>query len=156
MAGSIREEAMPSAQDRVQLLAQELKKALKEAKAAEARAKQLGEEVVQALAAAKAEAEAASTIIEYPVGRYECKGCHQSTIFSHPYRDLPMCDNCGAREYTGAEPKVIKKVTPPPRKYAAGMYECGACSARVVVPVNTDKLSPCDLCGADKLQPLSG
>ena len=96
MAGSIREEAMPSAQERVQLLAQELKKALKEAKAAEARAKQLGEEVMHALAAAKAEAEAASIIVEYPVGRYECKGCHQSTIFSHPYRELPVCDNCGA------------------------------------------------------------
>ncbi len=146
---------MPSARERAKALAQEMKLALKEAKAAEARAKRLGEEVMQALAQAKQETEAASVIIEYPVGRYECKRCQQSTIFSHAYRELPACENCGSREYAGAEPTITKVMPAPPKKYAAGMYECGVCRTRFVVAEDADELSPCDMCGSDKPLPLS-
>ena len=146
---------MSSARERAKALAQEMKQALKEAKAAEARAKRLSEEVMQALAEAKLEAEAASVIIEYPIGRYECKHCQQSTIFSHAYRDLPACENCGSREYIGAEPTITKIMPPPPKKYAAGLYECGVCHTRFVVAEDTDELSPCDMCGTDKPISLS-
>lgn len=145
---------MTSAQERAKSLAQEMKQALKEAKTAQARAKRLGEEVMQALAEAKQEAITASVIIEYPIGRYECKRCQQSTIFSQAYRDLPACENCGSREYVGAEPTITKITPPPPKKYSAGMYECAACHTRVVVVEDTDDLSACDMCGAHKLRAL--
>jgi predicted nucleic acid-binding Zn ribbon protein len=145
---------MSSAQERAKALAQEMKKAIMEAKAAEARAKRLGEEVMQALAEAKVEAEAASTIVEYPIGRYECKQCGVGSIFSRPYRELPACDNCGSHEYIGAEPSITKITPPPPKQYVAGMYECAACGTRVVLAVDTDVLTPCDVCDADKLRPV--
>jgi hypothetical protein len=145
---------MSSAQERIKVLALEIKKATKEARTAEARARALGEELVRLLPMARAEAEAARTIVEYPVGRYECKGCRQGTIFSQAYRELPACDNCGGHEYSGPEPKVITITPPPPCKYSAGMYECGACHGRVVVAEDTNELSPCDLCGAGQLSPL--
>lgn len=145
---------MPSAQERAKALAREMKKAMLEAKAAEERAKRLGTEVMQALAEAKEEAEAASEIVEYPVGRYECKRCGVGTIFSQPYRELPACDNCGSREYVGAEPTITKITPPPPKKYPAGMYQCVSCRTRVVVAEDLDELSPCDLCGVGVLKPV--
>ena len=147
------EDTMPSAQERAKMLAQEMKTAILEAKTAEARAKRLGEEVLLALAEAKKEAQAVSEIVEYPIGRYECKGCGQGSIFSRPYRELPSCDNCGGREYIGAEPTITKITPPPPRKYSAGMYECAGCRTRIVVAEDMDVLPPCDVCAAYKLKP---
>jgi Zn finger protein HypA/HybF involved in hydrogenase expression len=149
---AIKEDAMPSAQERAKLLAQEMRRAIMEAKTAEARAKRLGNEVLLALAEAKAEAEAASVIIEYPVGRYECRQCGHGSIFSQPYAALPACDNCGSHEYVGADPTVTKITPPAPKRYGVGMYECAACKTRVVLAEETDVLSPCDICGADKLK----
>lgn len=143
---------MPSAQERAKELAREMKKAIMEAKTAEARAKRLGEEVMLALAEAKKELQAASEIVEYPVGRYECKRCGQSSIFSQTYRELPPCDNCGSLEYLGAEPTITKITPPPPKKHAAGMYECTGCRTRVVLAEDLDELPPCDICGAHKLK----
>ena len=145
---------MPSAQERAKTLAKEMMKALKESKTAEARARQLSKEVEQALAEARAEAESALTIIEFPSGRYECKSCGHSTLFTEPTQNLPACDNCGHREYVGAEPKITKKKPPPPKKFPAGMYECASCGARVAVVEGSDALSPCDLCGHEKLRAL--
>ena len=145
---------MPSAQERVTALAQEIKKAMLEAKAAEARAERLGEELRLALVEAQVQAEAARTIVEYPVGRYECKGCKQSTIFSESYRELPPCDNCGRREYLGAEPKITIITPPSPKKYSAGMYGCQDCRGRVALAEDTDTLSSCELCGTGRLTAL--
>ncbi len=141
---------MPSAQERAQALALKMLEAVKEAKAAEHRARQLGDQVLQALAEAKAEAEAARTILEYPAGRYECKGCGEATLFTEPMRELPACGNCGGHNYDGQQPKVTKVEPAPPKKYPAGIYECGACGARTAVAVDTDVLSACALCGADQ------
>jgi len=143
---------MSSAQERAKALAQEMKRAIMEAKTAEARAKRLGEEVLLALAEAEKEAEAVSTIVEYPIGRYECKQCGAGSIFSQTYRELPACDNCGSREYAGAEPTITKITPPPPKKYSSGMYECAGCRTRIVLAEDTDELSPCDVCGAYKLR----
>jgi len=143
---------MPSAQERAKVLAREMMKAMKEAKAAEARARQLGKEAMQILAEAKKEAEAARTVFEYPSGSYECKSCGHMVLFTEVTRELPVCDNCGNREYAGAAPKITKTKAPTPKKYPAGMYECAGCSARIIVAEETDAPSPCDLCGADKLK----
>lgn len=145
---------MPSAQERAKTLADQIKKAVREIKAAEARVKHLGEELTRTLAEARAEVETARTIVEYPTGRYECKKCRHSTLFTEPTEELPACDNCGSREWRGQEPTITKIEPPPPKKYPAGMYECGQCGARTAVAADTDEMSPCELCGADKLAPL--
>lgn len=145
---------MPTMQQRAEVLTAEIKKTLGEIKAAEAKLKQLGEELMRTLAAARAEVAAARTIVEYPTGRYECAKCKHSTLFTEPTEDLPACDNCGGREWVGHQPKVTKIEPPLPKQYAAGMYECGQCGARTAVAKDTDELSPCELCGASKLRPL--
>ena len=145
---------MTSAQERAKALASEIKKAVRTMKAAEIRAKQLGDELVHVLAEAKAEAEAERIIVEYPSGRYECKRCRHSTLFTEPTRTLPECDNCGGRDWSGHEPKVMHIKPPAPKRYAAGMYECAQCGVRTALAVDADELSPCDMCGADKLKPL--
>lgn len=145
---------MTSARERAKALAEEMTKVMKVAKAAEARAKELGQEVLQALAEAKEEAEAARTIVEYPSGRYECKGCGQVVLFTEPCQELPACGNCGSVEYDGAKAKVTKIKPPPPKKFAAGIYECSGCGARMAVAEETDVLSACDICAAGKLKPV--
>lgn len=145
---------MPSAHERAQLLAGEIKKAMKEIRAAEARIKQLSEELMQAVAEARAEADAARTVVEYPTGRYECAKCRQSTLFTEPTRVLPACDNCGSREWAGHEPTVTTIEAPPPKKYPAGMYACAKCGMRIAVAGDTDESSPCEICGSIELKPL--
>lgn len=145
---------MSSAQERAKLLAIEIKKAVHAAKVAEARVKELGEQMTQALAKAKAEAEQARTIVEYPSGRYECRTCGHGVLFTESTRELPACDNCGGRTYKGHEPKVTRIKPPPPKKYPAGMYECAGCGARIAIAVDVDRLTPCDLCGTSKLKAL--
>ncbi len=145
---------MSTAQERAKALAAEIKKAVRAMKAAEARVKQLGVELMQALAEARAEAEAARTIVEYPSGRYECAKCRHSTLFTEPTQELPACMNCGSREWTGQAPIVTTVEPPPPKRYPAGMYECTKCRVRTAVAEDTDALSPCELCGADALEPV--
>lgn len=147
---------MPTAQERAQALAREVTKAINEARAAEARVRKLAEEWKRALAEAKAEADVERVIVEYPSGRYECKGCRHTVLFTEPARELPVCENCGSREYAGHEPKVTRITPPPPKKYPAGMYECAGCGARVALAMDMDELSPCEMCGATKLQPPGG
>lgn len=146
---------MASAQERAKLLAREMMQAMKEAKAAEARAKQIGDELTRVLAQARVEAEAARTLVEYPSGRYDCKGCRQSVLITEPCASLPVCGNCGRRDWDGAKPRVIQVTPPAPRRFPAGMYECAGCGARIAVAVDTDTASPCELCGATGLKPLA-
>ena len=146
---------MPTAKERVKALAKEVKKAMKEPKAAEARVMKLGKQMVKAVAEAKAEVEAATrTILRYPSGRYECAGCRQSVVFSEATEELPECENCGSREYKGHEPEVIEIKPPPPKRYHAGMYQCDGCRARIALAEDTDDLPECDFCGGGKLQPI--
>ncbi|OGI39866.1 MAG: hypothetical protein A2140_07270 [Candidatus Muproteobacteria bacterium RBG_16_62_13] len=138
---------MTQAQERAQQLAAQVQQAIRESKAAEARVKQLSDALLQALAEAKAEAEVEQTIVEYPTGRYECKGCRQSVLFTEPKRELTPCENCGSTEYIGAEPTITRIAPPPPRKYPAGMYACIGCGTRVALAIDMDELSPCEMCG---------
>ena len=146
---------MPSARNRAKALAEEVRKAMGQVKAAEARVTKLSKEMAKALAEARAETEAATrTIVRYPSGRYDCAGCGQSVIFSEPTEELPECENCGSREYKGHEPEVIEIKPPPPKRYQAGMYQCDSCGARVALAEDTDDLPECDFCAGGKLKPL--
>lgn len=146
---------MSSAQARAKALANEIKQAVKAVKAAEARVKQLGEEMVRVLAQARAEAAIERTLIKYPSGLYQCAGCGQSVIFTEATRELPACDNCRGRDYNGPPPTVTAIKPPAPKRYAAGVYECAACHARTAFPEAVDTLTPCDFCGAAKLRAVA-
>jgi DNA-directed RNA polymerase subunit RPC12/RpoP len=143
-----------SAQERAKVLAQELKKTLLLAKAAEAKAKQLSDELVHVLAEVRVEAEAARTVVEYPAGRYECAACRNGTIFTSPLQQLPACDNCGHQKWSGHEPTVTTITPPAPHKYLAGMYRCAGCGAHTAITTATDELSPCEICGVADVKPL--
>lgn len=146
---------MSPSEERAKVLAAEIKKAMRDMKAAEIRIKRLGEELTAVLRQARQEAEAARTIVEYPTGRYECANCGRDTLFTEPTRELPTCDNCGSRQWSGHAPTITTIEAPPPKRFAAGMYECGKCASRTAVAVECDELSPCELCGAAELMPLS-
>jgi|SRR6266566_3973133 len=145
---------MSSSQERAKALVLEIQEAMRAVKAAEARVKQLSQELTQALAQARVEAEAALTIAEYPAGGYECGSCGHSTLFTEPTRALPACDNCGSRNWVGHEATIMKIEPPPPKRFPAGMYGCVACGGRTAVAMDTDELSPCDLCGATDFKPI--
>lgn len=146
---------MSSAKQKAKALAKQVKLAMKDVKKAEARVAALGEKMMEALALAKAEVVSAQTIVEYPSGRYECARCKQSVLFTESTKQLPECDNCGSTEYTGHKPKITKIKPPPPKRYLAGMYECGTCSARIAVAEDSNDLPECDFCGQLELKSLS-
>jgi len=143
---------VPSAKDRAKQLAVQLRAAVAEAKAAEARARRLGEQVMQALAEVRQEAEAVRTGVEYPSGRYECASCRQSVLFTHPSTELSPCFNCGARNYRGPKPKVTHIAPPTPSRYPSGMYECTKCHIRAAFVEGVDVLPDCEFCGAKQLK----
>jgi DNA-directed RNA polymerase subunit RPC12/RpoP len=147
-----------SAQQKAESLAKQVMQAMAESKAAEARAISLGKKMMAAVAQAKKEAkeaaEAASRVVEYPSGRYECGQCGQSVLITNATNKLPACDNCGSNKIKGHEPKVTVIEPPAPKKYAAGMYVCSTCETRAAVAVDTNNLPDCDYCGS-KLKPLS-
>jgi predicted nucleic acid-binding Zn ribbon protein len=147
---------MSESQERAKELAREIEQTIQGIKSAEARVKQLGQELTQVLAQARAEAEAALTIVEYPTGRYECKSCGQSTLVTEPTRELPVCDNCGQRNWVGHEPMVTRITPPPPKRFPVGMYTCSNCGGRTVVAMDADEMSPCELCGATEFKPVTG
>lgn len=146
---------MSAAAERAKELAEAMRQALREAKAASARARALGDAVLQALAEARAETEQAHTLVEYPTGRYECKRCRQSVLFTEPTAELPACQNCGGREYDGAAPNITRIEPPPPKTFPAGMYECDACKTRAAQAFDTDMLSPCEFCSAEVFHRVS-
>lgn len=146
---------MTAPSERAKELAEAMKQALREAKAATARARELGDAVLQALAEARAQAEQARTLVQYPTGRYECKRCSHSVLFTEPAAELPACQNCGSREYHGAVPSVTRIEPPPPKKFLAGMYVCRSCKTRVALAFDIDVLSPCEFCGVDALEPAA-
>jgi DNA-directed RNA polymerase subunit RPC12/RpoP len=144
---------MSSAEERAKAIAAEIKATMRAIKAAEARIVELGRELTKTLDEARAEAEAALTVVVYPSGRYECADCGNGMLFTEPTRELPVCENCGHRNYVGHDPVVTKYEPPPPKKYPAGMYEC-RCGARIAVVADTDEASACELCGGIELKPI--
>lgn len=142
-----------SAEERAKALATEIKETMRSMKAAELRIEQLSRELTQTLEQVRAEKEAELTVVVYPSGRYECADCGHSTLFTESTRELPECGNCGHRNYVGHEPVVTHIEPPTPKRYPAGMYQC-QCGARVAIAVDTDDLSPCELCGATELESI--
>ncbi len=128
-------------------------KAQAKAQAAEAKAVTLGDQLIKAQAEVEAERYAnAKSVAVYPAGRYECKVCGQSVLFTSDTVTLPQCHNCGSQEFKGHEPKMKKVLPEPGKKYQPGMYQCGNCGARVAVAVATNSLPECDLCGQTGLE----
>jgi predicted nucleic acid-binding Zn ribbon protein len=141
---------MSDAKALAESIAAEIKKAMKEARVAEARAAALGKELMKVLAQLRKE-NAPRKIVEYPSGRYECKACGQITMMTTPFSELPECDNCGSRDYNGPEPKITVVQPPPPKRFPAGMYQCEACGARTALVNDTDEPPVCDFCGEARL-----
>lgn len=140
---------MASAKEQAQRLSQEIRSALAAARMAGARARAAGEEFKTLLVQVQAEAEAARNLVEYPSGRYECKGCHQPVIFASDQRVLPPCDSCGRDiGYDGPPPRVLEVIPEAPRKYPAGLYECKQCRAPLALVEGVDAFAPCEFCGA--------
>lgn len=140
---------MASAKERAQLLSQEIRDAIRAARAASTRARTAGEEFRNLLMQVQAEAEAARNAVEYQVGRYECNACHQPVIFTDTQRELPPCDSCGRNSgYSGPPPRVLNVTPAAPWKFSAGLYECKQCRAPVALVEGSDTLSPCEFCGA--------
>jgi DNA-directed RNA polymerase subunit RPC12/RpoP len=146
---------MSAARERAKALAGEIKETMTQIRAAEARVRQLSQELKLALELARGEEEAALTVIEYPSGRYECASCGLNTMFTEATRDLPACENCGHRNYVGHEPVVKRIEAPTPPKFPVGMYECVRCGGRAVVAVESDELSACELCGFADFKPAA-
>jgi predicted nucleic acid-binding Zn ribbon protein len=144
---------MTNVDEKARLLADELRKAMKDLRAAEARIQVLTRELQKVLDAPRPAAKP-KKIVEYPAGRYECAACGQSAIFTQAVSALPECDNCGSREYRGAEPKVTIIEPPAPKRFPAGMYQCAACGARTALVSDTDEVPVCDFCGAARLERL--
>ena len=146
---------MASAKERAQELSQEIREAIRTARAANAHAWKAGAEFKKVLVQVQAEAEAARNVVEYPPGRYECNACHQPVIFSDTQRELPPCDSCGSRRgYSGPPPRVLNVIPDTPRKFSAGLYECTQCHAPVALVEGSDRLSPCEFCGATEFRAL--
>ncbi len=141
---------MSDAKARAQVIAAEIRKAMQEARAAEARAVTLGKELTKVLAEMH-KANAPRTIVEYPPGRYECAACGQITLMTTPVSELSECENCGSRKFNGPEPKVTVVKPPPPKRFPAGMYQCEACGARTALINDTDEPPACDFCGEARL-----
>ena len=146
---------MTSAKARAQKLAQEMREAIRTARAASARVRAAGDEFRKLLVDVQAEAEAARNQVEYPIGRYECNACHQPVIFTNVQRDLPPCDNCGSSSgYSGPPPRLLNEIPDAPHKFPAGLYECGQCSAPVALVEGGDTLAACEFCGATAFRAL--
>jgi len=140
---------MASAKERAQMLSQEIRAALRAARTGLGRARTAGEEFKALLVDVQVEAAAARNVVEYPSGRYECKGCHQPVIFPDTRNELPPCDTCGRNVgYDGPPPRVLDVIPEAPRKYSAGLYECKHCHAPLALVEGVDAFLPCEFCGA--------
>ena len=146
---------MASAKERAQMLSQEMRDAIRAARAASTRVRTAGEEFKILLVEVEAEAEAARNVVEYPSGRYECNACHQPVIFMDTQRVLPPCDSCGRSSgYSGPPARVLDVIPATPRKFSAGLYECTHCRAPMALVEGNDTLAPCEFCGATELRAL--
>jgi len=140
---------MASAKNQARKIAKDIQSALKTARAAITRAHDAGAEFRTMLVQVQAEAAAARNLVEYPSGRYECKGCHQPVIFATDQKALPPCESCGRNiGYDGPPPRVLKVIPEPPRNFPAGLYECRQCRAPRALVEGVDVMDSCDYCGA--------